>query len=217
MIKIFRISAVLCGTAFLAVAVEPSAPFFENDQVKVFRALEKAHVKGKFHDHKPNRVMIYLQPGQQRFEYQDGRKPAVFEWKAGQVVWSPAEGMHSPEVTGDDAFNIIEVELKKPGSGKALQGKAYLPKNAKVEIENEQVRVVRVKLASHKAARVPAHADNRVKIFLTEQDIRVTDATGQANTVHRKAGEAVWEAPATYTEENLGDKPLEMIVVELKS
>ena len=84
--------------AVAAIAIAPSATIFENDQVKTVMALEKAHVKGKFHEHKMNRVMIYLQPGRQRFEYQDGRKPVEFEYKAGEVKWSASEGMHSPEV-----------------------------------------------------------------------------------------------------------------------
>src|ERR1700730_4174330 len=98
-------------TILAALPTQPSATLFENDQVKVVRALEKAHVKGKAHEHKVNRVMVYLQSGRQRFEYQDGRQPETFDWKAGQVVWSPASGMHSPEVVSDDPFNIMEVEL----------------------------------------------------------------------------------------------------------
>jgi hypothetical protein len=53
--------------------------------IKVLRALEKPHVKGKFHEHKLNRVLIYLQPGRQRFEYQDGRTAKVIDWRAGEA------------------------------------------------------------------------------------------------------------------------------------
>ena len=109
-----------CTLLAATIAVEPSATVFENDSVKVVRALEKPHVKSKFHEHTTNRVMVYLQSGKQRFEYQDGRKPAVFEYKAGQVLFSKPEGMHSPEVISDEPFNIIEVELKKPGTGKKI-------------------------------------------------------------------------------------------------
>ena len=122
---ISKIQLILCcGAGLCALAVEPSATLFENGDVKVSRALEKPHVKGSFHEHKVNRVMVYLQDGSQRFEYQDGRQPRVFDWKAGQVVWSPSEGMHSPEVVSDSPFNIIEMELKKPGAGMAGQAKA---------------------------------------------------------------------------------------------
>jgi len=84
MIQGVKTSILLCCAALAASAAEPSAKLFENDQVNVVRALEKPHVKGKAHEHKINRVMIYMQAGSQRFEYQDGRKPENFDWKAGQ-------------------------------------------------------------------------------------------------------------------------------------
>src|ERR1700736_6268094 len=101
---ILSTSFLVCCTTLAALPVEPSAPLFENDQVKVLRALEKPHVKGKAHAHKMNRVMIYMQSGRQRFEYQDGRKPRECDWNAGQVTWSRSNGMHAQEVIGDAPF-----------------------------------------------------------------------------------------------------------------
>jgi hypothetical protein len=219
---ISKVQLVLfCVTAMGLFAVEPSATLLENGDVKVSRALEKAHVKGSFHEHKTNRVMVYLQSGRQRFEYQDGRTPKVFDWKAGQVVWSPSEGMHSPEVISDAAFNIIELELKKPGAGKAvssphdalkLDGKHY-----KLEFENDQVRVLRMKLGAHQATPVLEHSRNSVAILLTDEAARTTDASGVVASVTHKAGEVIWEIPVTQKIENVSDEPLEMILVELNN
>jgi hypothetical protein len=206
--------------AVAAIAIAPSATIFENEQVKTVMALEKAHVKGKFHEHKMNRVMIYLQPGRQRFEYQDGRKPVEFEYKAGEVKWSAAEGMHSPEVVSNDPFNIIEVELKKPGTGKKIMTKLdpvkVDPKHYKVEFENDQVRVIRAHMGPHESVPMHEHTLNRVTVFLTEANIRVTGADGKVTMNVRKPGEAIWSAPATHREENLSDKPFEVIAVEVK-
>jgi hypothetical protein len=187
--------------AFAAIAAAPSATFFDNDQVKVVRALEKVHVKGKFHEHKVNRVMIYLQSGRQHFEYKDGRAPADFDWKAGQVVWSKPDGMHSPEVTSEQPFNIVEVEVKKPGTAASMGTLKGVPKHARVELENDQVRVLRVKLGAHEKAGKVAFAGNSVTVFLSG----------------KRAGEAVWETAGSGELENQGDEPLEMVIVELKS
>jgi hypothetical protein len=190
--------------AFAALAADPSAQFFENDDVKVFRALEKAHVKAKSHEHKVNRIMIYVQAGRQHFEYQDGRPAATFDWKAGQVEWSKADGFHSPEVTGDDSFNIIEVELKKPAPAKAAARKHDVlkadSKHYKLEFENDQVRVLRVKLDAHAKAAKTERSGNVVTVFLGGT----------------RAGQAVWETPGPGQLE-AGDQALEAIVVELKS
>jgi len=205
-----KLTAALCCAAVCALAVEPSAALFENNDVKVSRALEKAHVKGSFHEHKMNRVMVYLQPGRQRFEYQDGRQPAVFDWKAGQVVWSRSEGMHSPEVVTDEGFNIIEVELKKPGAGNTAAAGGSSDalkldgKHVSLEFENDQVRVLRVRLGAHESTPAIGESHNCVSVYLTD-------------TTSHKFGDAVWEAPGARKIENTGDKPLEMILIELRT
>jgi hypothetical protein len=209
------------ATALFAIELLPSGALLENGDVKITRATEKAHVKGSFHEHKLNRVMVYLQPGSQRFEYQDGRAPQVFDWKAGQVVWSPSEGMHSPEVVTDAPFNIIEMELKKPGAGKVAAG----PKDAlkldskhyKLEFENDQVRVLRLKLGPHQSTPVVDQPRNTVAIFLTDETARTTDSKGVAASVTHKAGEAAWQTPVTQKIENVSDVPLEVVLVELNS
>jgi uncharacterized RmlC-like cupin family protein len=214
-------AVLICCASLGAITIEPSATLFESDQVKVVRALEKAHVKGKFHEHTQNRVMVYLQTGRQRFEYQDGRQPAVFDWKAGEVKWSPADGMHSPEVISNDPFNIIEILLKAPGTGKAIA--SHLdpvkldPKHYKLEFENAQVRVIRARIEGHGITPMHQHSLNRVTVFLTDQDFRVTDSKGKVGIVKHKAGDVVWGTPTTHSEENLSDQPFEVVAVELKS
>jgi len=198
---------ICCGFALYGFAVEPSGTLLDNSDVKVVRALEKPHVKGSFHDHKVNRVMVYLQDGQQRFEYQDGRKPVVFDWKAGEVKWSPAEGMHSPEMVSDQPINIIEVELKKPGVGKTAVGSRDAlkvdGKHHKLEFENDQVRVLRVKLGAHESTPMVEHSSNSLEVFLTD-------------TAAQKAGEVLWKTAGTDKVENTGDRPLEMLIIEVR-
>ena len=129
------------GVALLGLFVR-----YDNDEVKVARALEKANVQGKFHQHEMNRVMIYLQPGKQRFEYQDGRPTVLSVFKAGEVVWSPPTGMHAGTVLDHD-FNIIEVEMKTKSTSTPISSDhdplKVDPAQCKLELENSQVRVVR--------------------------------------------------------------------------
>jgi quercetin dioxygenase-like cupin family protein len=220
-IKLSAAFLICTGMFAAAVPIEPSALVFENDQVKVTRALEKPHIKGKFHEHTRNRVMIYLQPGLQRFEYQGGRQPEVVEFNEGEAQWSEASGMHSAEVVSNAPFNIIEIELKTPGTGKlvvsALDPVKIDPKHYNVEFENSQVRVLRAKVEPHGVTPMHEHPLNRVTVFLTDQEFRVTDSRGKVDNVKHKAGEAVWGTPTAHTEENLSDQPFEVVAVELKN
>src|SRR5262249_38504561 len=162
-------------------------------------------VKGRMHKHDINRVMIYLQAGAQEFTYEDGKK-SVLNFKAGEVKWSPAGGLHSPELITPETAHLVEVELKKPGSGKkAVTGLDPLkvdPKHYKLEFENEQVRVLRVRFGPHESAPMHEHMLNRVVTCLTDQNVRVTSADGKVQTLTHKAGEATWGEPAKHQEEN---------------
>ncbi len=60
------------------------------------------------------------------------------------------------------------------------------------------------------------HSLNRITVFLTDQDFRVTDAQGKVDLVKHKAGDAVWGTPIVHKEENLSDKPFEVVAIELK-
>ena len=209
----------LLGAALGSIPTAPSAVLFDNSEVKVLRALENNHELGKFHQHNMNRVMVYLQSSRQRFEYQDGRQPEVFEWKAGQVKWSLADGMHAGQVLDHD-FNIIEIELKTPGTDKAITGNLdplkVDPAHFTLEFENPQVRVLRVRIKPHGVAPMHACSTDRVTVFLTDQQFRVKDSTGKVEMVEHKAGDVVWETPTTQMEQNLSDKPFEAVTVEVK-
>lgn len=212
-------AVLLLGAVMASIPTAPSAPLFENNEVKVVRALEKYPTPGKFHQHEMNRVMIYLQSGRQRFEYQDGRQPAVFNFHAGQVVWSPPTGMHAGTVLDHD-FNIIEVELKTTGAGKPITGNLdplkVDPGHYKLEFENPQVRVLRVKIGPHGVAPMHEHPTDRVTVFLTDQNFETKDSTGKVQMVQHKAGDVGWSTPIEHTEKNLSNEPFEAVSIEIK-
>lgn len=209
----------LLGAVSTSIPSAPSMVLFDNSEVRVLRAFEKGPDLGKFHQHNLNRVMVYLQSSRQRFEYQDGRKPETFDWTAGEVKWSLADGMHAGQVLGKD-FNIIETELKVPGTSRPLAGKLdplkVDPAQFKLEFENPQVRVLRIRIKPHAAVPAHAYSTDRVTVFLTDQQFRSKDGSGKTETVEHKAGDVAWDMPATLTEENLSDKPFEALTIEVK-
>jgi len=214
---LFAFTALKPDTTFLA---QTARTVIENDQVKVLSVDVAPHQKTRLHDHKVNRVMIYLQPGMQKIDYQDGKK-AILNWKAGEAKWSPASGMHIAEITSDQPVTIVEVELKNAGSSvkagsQALDPLKVDPKHYKMVFENAQVRVFRVKLGPKESIPLHEHALNRVVTYLTSQKVKVTTPDGKSELSQHQAGDASWGGPAKHTEENLNDSPMEALVVELK-
>lgn len=214
--KTFRVSFLIAAAGFAQ-----STSAIDNEQAHVIVALEKPHVPTKMHEHAFNRVMVYLHDGTQTFEHPDGKKETE-HWKAGQVLWSPAGGLHKAELISPNVMTIVEVEVKKPGApGVTATGPLdpvkVDPKHYKVEFENAQVRVIRAKIGPHEKTALHEHKLNRAGIYLTDQDFNVTTQDGKVTHSVHKAGDTQWSTPVVHREENLSDKPFEIIAVEMKN
>ena len=90
------------------------------------------------------------------------------------------------------------------------------PKHYKVELENEQVRVLRINYGPHEKSVMHYHPAS-VAIFLTDLHTRFTAPDGKSEEQHGKAGQVLNTPAGKHLPENLGDKPFELILVELKS
>jgi hypothetical protein len=58
---------------------------------------------------------------------------------------------------------------------------------------------------------------NHVTVSLTNLNVRVTSSEGKAEVIERKVGDFSWSGPSKCRLENLNDKPLEEVVVELRN
>jgi quercetin dioxygenase-like cupin family protein len=219
MLRLIRLFPL--GLSVAACLLAQTPPTLENDQVRVLTVTDQPHVKHALHEHKLNRVMIYLSAGEQEIIPQGGKKTTT-KLKPGDVKWSPAIGMHTSEVVSDAPVKIIEVEVKKPGDPSkiattALDPVKLSPKVYKVEFENSQVRVVRVHFAPHQTVPTHEHMLNRVVVYLTDQHSKLTSPDGKVEDSQHKAGEVSGGGPTKHQEQNVLDTPVEAIMVEFKS
>jgi hypothetical protein len=84
-----------------------------------------------------------------------------------------------------------------------------------LELENSWVRVWRSKRAQHEKTPMAEHLPH-VVVYLTDVRQRITEADGRAENIARDAGAVAYRVGGMYAEENVADRPLEAIVVELK-
>jgi len=89
-------------------------------------------------------------------------------------------------------------------------------KHYKLEFENAQVRVVRITYGPHEKSVMHEHPAN-VAVFLTDGQARFTLPDGKTQDVPIKAGTFQWDGGGKHQPENIGDKPFELVLVELKS
>ena len=175
--------------------------------------------RGALHRHALNRVMIHLDAGHQSQIFEGG-KVRENRFKAGDVRWDPADGMHTSENVGTAPYHVAEIEVKKPAGApvrfSGLDPVKVDPKHYHVELENDQVRVTRVRFGPHERAPMHEHLLPRLTVTMTEQAIRVTLSDGSVREVRNAAGKMSLGVPAKHSEENLSDSPFEAFMVEFK-
>ena len=84
-------------------------------------------------------------------------------------------------------------------------------------IENEFVRVVTANDQPHKAGAPHRHEQNRVMIYLDSGDIDLKYADGKVEHQHWKPGDVAWSpAGGIHTSENVSDRPIRIVEIELR-
>lgn len=89
------------------------------------------------------------------------------------------------------------------------------PKHYSVLIDNEQVRVLRINYGAKEKSPMHSHPD-AIAVFQGDQRARFTLPDGQSLVRDMEAGQVAWMPAEIHAPENLGDKPLRLILVELK-
>ena len=90
------------------------------------------------------------------------------------------------------------------------------PKHYKVEVDNNQVRVLRIKYGPHEKSVMHSHPD-AVAIFQTDGRVKFTYPGGKTEEREMKAGQTLFTPAVRHLPENLTDNDMEVILVELKT
>jgi hypothetical protein len=182
-------------------------PKLDTPQARVYVATLQPHTPSIAKTgHATNRVLVYLDNGLMTRQEGEGAVQKI-EFHRGDVRWRPASGAYVAENISDHPIRILEIDLKGKPAGPApvskLDAATVDAKHYKVELENDQIRVLRIHYDAHDKGAEHEHILNRVVIYLNDQ------AAAKADDV-RMAG------AATHTEKNDGDQPADRIAVELK-
>ena len=89
------------------------------------------------------------------------------------------------------------------------------PKHYKVEFENDQVRVLRITLGPKEKSEMHSHPEGMV-IFLSDSKGKFTFPDGKTEKRDFKKGFFSWVPATTHLGENVGDKPFELLQIEMK-
>jgi quercetin dioxygenase-like cupin family protein len=145
------------------------------------------------------------------------RAVGVEEWRgaaaSGQIEFGVAREYALSILERRDVFMSAQ-GTQKPGA--YTDPLAVDPGHYKVELENDRVRVLRIKFRPGEKSVMHGHPAT-VTIFLGDASFRFTYPDGKTEDGTVTAGEVMYFDALQHLPENTGDKPFEVIAVELKS
>jgi quercetin dioxygenase-like cupin family protein len=113
-------------------------------------------------------------------------------------------------------FTVLFAVIILSGISFAQDAAKVDPKHYKVEFENDQVRVLRITYAPGEKGIMHSHPEGMV-IFLSDTNGNFTYPDGKTEKRDFKKGFFSWVPATTHQGENLGDKPFELIQIEMKT
>lgn len=201
---------------------------FQNEWVRVIRVHYEPHEKLPPHAHtKWPCVYVYLNDsGPVIFRHKDWEHPELTRpaTKAGSFRVSPTSAVnevHEVDNPNDTPSDFLRIEFKTEPIGRTkLQGRYYrepspAAKNyRKVQFENEQLRVTRLRCAPRKRLGVVAGASEpALLVSLSAAPLRTKSGTNKTTL-----GQTVWLTGGRQEGfENLGAAPMEWLRFDLKT
>lgn len=117
---------------------------------------------------------------------------------------------------GGVALLVMLVLVLSQEVARAQDPAKVAPKTHKVLLENDQVRVLDIRVAP--GQKVPMHSHPGYVVYaLTPYKVKFTSPDGKSAIVEGKAGEATWRDAETHAPENVGTKELHVLNIELKA
>jgi quercetin dioxygenase-like cupin family protein len=89
------------------------------------------------------------------------------------------------------------------------------PKNCKVLLDNDRVRVIRVVTKPGEKIEMHSHPAN-ITYALTSGKVKFTLSDGKTEEREMKAGQAIWSEAASHSADNIGTTEARVVVIELK-
>ena len=189
---------------------------FSNKYVRVIDAEVRAGDATLFHTHTEDNVPVAISGGRMRTEVMGG-KTSESSVETGGVWFARGSYTHKISNIGPTPLRFIDAEvLASPGTASSDAPLDKVP-GLKLEIDNERVRIYRVKLAPGQSTGVHSHALAGLDVAITRGKVAVTSKDQKRQAVEVKPGQFIWrESAIAHSIENAGNSAYEAVEIEWK-
>jgi quercetin dioxygenase-like cupin family protein len=109
------------------------------------------------------------------------------------------------------------LSLAAGGAAPAQDPVKAAPATHKVLLENDQIRVLDIRVPAHGRALMHSHPTGYVEVAMSDCRVRFTFPGGKSSERVLHAGDVVWSDPVTHSAENLGASECHVLNVEPKA
>lgn len=115
-------------------------------------------------------------------------------------------------LTGFSLFILLLMPLT---TLKAQDAAKADPEHYKVEVDNDKVRILRISYGPGEESVMHSHPEG-VAVFLTDHKAKMKTGDGESFEMDGNKGDVMWLEKSKHQPSNIGDKPFELIQIELK-
>jgi hypothetical protein len=209
--RIFGVLGFLLASVSLALTQTSASSMVmhDNDHVRVVTTTLQPQQPTPLPEPGRHRLVVYLDDGRLRRTAPDG-SGEVLDIKSGDVRWVAMTGGGTRENLSERLIRFVEIELKGKRQPAVvvpvLDPIKVDPKHWSLVLENDHVRVARVRFGPNEEGVRHTHVRNYLVVYMNKQ------AKGDRGGVNLHLGEGV----TTHLENNPLNHAVERIAVELK-
>jgi mannose-6-phosphate isomerase-like protein (cupin superfamily) len=206
----------LAAQSPVPVAKEPRHHLkFENEFTRVFDVEAPSGDTTLFHTHSNDYLFVSIGDANLKAEVL-GNHPGDLILKDGEVRFTKATITHRITNQSKDPFRNITIEVLK-SSGLSPQATGAAISGHSAVLENDRVRVERLKLEPGEATNMHEHALPGLAVFIKGGTLMIESPGQKSQTVDVKSGDFRWrESKTTHKLKNVGKTRIEAVDIEWK-
>ncbi|HVF86376.1 MAG TPA: hypothetical protein VM866_02250 [Pyrinomonadaceae bacterium] len=189
---------------------------FSNKYVRVIDAEVRAGDTTLFHTHIEDNAPVAISGGRMRTEVMGG-KVSESSVETGGVWFARGSYTHKISNIGPTPLRFVDAEvLASPGIASSDPPLDKVP-GLKLEMENERVRIYRVKLTPGQSTGMHSHALAGLDVAITRGKVAVISGDRKREAIETKPGGFSWRGGAgDHSIENVGQSIYEAVEIEWK-
>jgi quercetin dioxygenase-like cupin family protein len=190
---------------------------FENEKVRVIEAIIPPGDTTLFHTHSRDNVPVAISGGKLKIELL-GRAPTFSTSETGAVSFAKATYTHRITNVGETTLHFMDAEIVASSGRSKDVPPLDMAHGMSPVMDNEQVRVSRLKLAPGESTGIHSHHLPRLMVVIVGG--KVANEPGQGGTPvveELKTGDFRWyEGREKHSLENAGKSRVELVNIEWK-